>query len=88
MDLKTEQKRYKVFLDKSFDVETDTESRKEKWRYYELHGPKHMVYPYSATHLALYMQTATTEHRNLPYPDWKLHQDGDEEVVWLLPNPF
>jgi hypothetical protein len=86
MDLKLDQRKYRVFMDDSYAVETDTEARREKWRYYEVRGPRHMVYPYSLDRLALYMQTSMTEHRNFNYPGWTLFRDGDEEVVWLLPN--
>ena len=86
MDLKLEQKRYRVYMDESYKHEASEGKSRDIWRYYELRGPRSKVYPYSESQLALYINYSETIYRKFKYDGWKIHQDGDDEVVWLLPN--
>jgi hypothetical protein len=85
MNLKEDQKRYKVFMDESFMVETDTETRKEKWRYYELRGPAGSVYPYSETEMAVCILSNRIGYATHRQTKWPIIQDGDMEIVLKLP---
>ncbi len=87
VNLKIDQSRYKVFIEESYAVETDSEARAEKWRYYELRGSLGDIYPYSISHLCVLIRSNRVgEKTRRLKPAWKLIQNGDDEMVFLLPN--
>ncbi len=88
MDLKLDQKRYRVFVDESYATETDTEARREKWRYYELRGKYGTIYPYSATQLAVYFNTKKVSNPFIKRAGWVKKQDGDSETVFWIPDSY
>lgn len=82
MDLSAQTK-YKVFLDESYKHDV-TEERRKKWQYYELHGKYGMIYPYSASQLAVYFNTHKVSRKFLKR--WFLITEGDFERVFLIPD--
>ena len=86
MNLKLDQKRYRIFMDESYAVEKDSEARAEKWRYYELRGQHGSIWSYSKDELALLVTSITVSNRLKRAKEWRVRQSGDFETVFLIPN--
>jgi hypothetical protein len=87
LNLKTEQRRYKVFIDDSYEAEKEPGKTFEQWRYYELRGKYGSVYPYSETDLAMCVTSPKIAGRiRREMPDWPVIQSGDEETVFKVAN--
>ena len=86
MNLKEDQKRYKVFLDESYKIETELGKEKNKWLYFELKGKYGALYPYSKVDFALLVTSPVIFKRLKRQNRWKILQNGDMEAVFLLPN--
>ena len=63
MDLKLDQKRYRVFMDESYVVETYPGKEKDQRWYYELRGRYGILWPYSDTTIALLITSKQIANR-------------------------
>ena len=84
MNLKTDQRRYKVFLDPSYEAEKEDGKTKEQWRYYELRGKYGTIYPYSETLLGVCYTSKRKSESVLAEKGYRVIQDGDEETVVVV----
>ena len=85
MNLRTDQRRYKVFVDESYYAENEAGKSSELWRYYEIHGAYGIIYSNSRSKLGMFIKSNTIANR-INEPEWKIIQNGQEERVYLLPN--
>ena len=89
MNLKTDQSRYKVFLDDSYAVEKEEGKTAELWRYYELRGLQGIIYPWSESHLAAQLNAFNSPipgRVKAEHPEWTVIQSGDREITFKIPN--
>jgi len=87
MDLKTEQSKYRVFIDESYAAEKEEGKTREQWRYYELRGLRGTLYPYSETHLAMFVKGKVLIKKSpFGFKDATILQSGDEEIVLKVKN--
>src|ERR1044071_4743719 len=93
MDLKTDQDKWKVSVDESYealkkfgDAISWGLAKKEKWRYYEIRGRYGMVYPYSASHLCAHFSSIRLFKQKADKPGWKKFREGDSEGDYLILN--
>lgn len=87
MNLRQIQKRYRVFIEDSYEVETDPGKSKELWRYMELRGKYGHIYPYSERKFAVYLKSPTIYERLKRQGKWQKIQEGDTECVFLFDRP-
>lgn len=88
MDL-SQQKKYKVFMDESFFCQLKglKDKKEDKWRYCELRGKYGMIYPYSESLLGVQVKAGKkAEGLRRRNPSWKVVQDCDDFVVFLVDN--
>lgn len=84
MDLKAKYgKKYRVTTEDSFEQETDTESRRERWRYYEIRGKHGSVFPYSFDKLAVTFTSIQIANR---FDSLIIMQNGETERTCLIPS--
>lgn len=77
--------KYRIAMDESFAVEKDPESKKEKWRYYEIRGKHGMVFPYDWDKPAVTFTSNIVANR-FSRRGWKVLQNGDYERTVLIPK--
>lgn len=81
MNLKKDQRRYRVFVEDGATGLGD-----DAWRYYELHGKYGKMWPYSQDTLALYVTSNILMNRIRREYKWPIKQQGDFETVFLVPD--
>lgn len=82
MNLKSGQRRFRVFLEEGATGRGD-----DAWRYYELHGRCGRIWSYSETVLAmLVLSNRIGERVKRDRPDWKLFQNCENEMCFLVPD--
>jgi len=79
MNLKTMQKRYRVYLE-------DGASHKDKevWRYYEVRGARGSIHPYSQTKLCVLIRPGGTSMDVIRAGKWELIRDTDDGREFLI----
>jgi hypothetical protein len=86
MDLTT-QKKYRVYIEESYDHETEEGKTFEKWRYQELRGKYGTVYPYSHDYLGVQVKAGKIGNKTRrQHPDWPVIQDCDDLIVFKVKN--
>jgi len=94
VDLRTQSK-YKTFFEKeTWDAEIEEGKTGYKWRFYYLLGINgSQIYPYSETHLAIQIAAKRFGFNRIgekiyrdPPEGWKIIQNGDDRMVFTLPN--
>lgn len=61
----------------------------ESWRFYEIRGKYGSIWPYSRTNLACLITTNRIGERvKRNYPHWKLIQNGNNEMCFMIENDF
>lgn len=77
-----DQTHYRVFL------EEGTQDRgEEAWRNYELRSRRGRIWSYSKTQLSLLILSNKIGLRvQRQFPNWKLHQNGDNEMCFIVPD--
>lgn len=82
MNLKVDQSKYRVFLEEGSNGQNE-----EIWRYYELQGRKGRIWSYSKDILAMVvLSNRIGEKVRRDWPDWKLVQNGENEMCFLVPD--
>lgn len=76
--------RYRISQDQSFDHESEPGKTAWQWRYQEIRGRHGVLYPYSATQLAVTFTSNIVANR-FEDKKWKVLQDGDDERTTLIP---
>lgn len=84
MNLKADQRRYKVFLDDSYAAEKEDGKSSNIWRYYECRGRHGTVYPYSESQLAVLVTSGRISAETQRTKNWPIIQNGDDETVFLI----
>ena len=77
--------RFKISLDESFNIERDTEVRREKWRYLEVRGRYGTLYPYSVLELHGFVESAKIAGR-LESEGFEIVKSGGGEAVFRVPE--
>jgi hypothetical protein len=87
MNLKTDQKRYRVFVDESYEAEKEDGKMANLWRYYELRGNFGILYPFSETELAVTITSSRIAQKaTRKVLGWQVIQNGDDETTLKLQN--
>ncbi|HEY6436556.1 MAG TPA: hypothetical protein VIY47_08200 [Ignavibacteriaceae bacterium] len=86
MNLKLDQKRYRVFLDESYGEEKEPGKMADLWRYYELRGKYGILYAYSETHLVALVTSSRIAEKVKKAHLWPIIQNGGTETAFKLEN--
>lgn len=81
MNLKTDQKIYRVYLEDGANA-----NQVDAWRYFELRGKYGTIYPYSESHLAIQIKSSILANRVRRTKRYPLLQDADDVVVFKAPD--
>jgi len=87
MDLKKEQKRYRVYLEDGASPQ-----QVDVWRYYELRGTYGQICPYSESHLGIQITSPKIANRIKRLTtiglvgQYPIIQDADDMTVFKVPN--
>jgi hypothetical protein len=86
VNLKTDQRRYKIFEDESYAVEKEPGKTSEAWRYYELRGNNGYIYSYSADFLGVVITAPRVTEKVKKAFDWPVLQSGTDETTFKVPD--
>ena len=86
MNLKNDQRRFRVFVEDAYAAEKEPGKTAEQWRYYEIRGKYGYVYAFSPSHLAVVVTSPRIAERVRRELGWPVIQDGDDETAFKIEN--
>lgn len=81
MNFKTDQRKYRVYLENGANA-----NQSDAWRYYELRGKFGNIYPYSEKEIGVQVNSQVYANRLKRMGAWKVIQDADDFVVFVARN--